>query len=128
MDKSSTDNGNAVNSFKWIWAFHQIARRESGYDWISIDFCGNYLQFFRLLRPPFVILSAAKDLCTLLGLAVAIPFSTQIAPCRILFDNQSNFLDPQPAFDLFLAGDRIADILKALEVYQSVQFVFRAEA
>jgi hypothetical protein len=53
---------------------------------------------------------------------------TQIAPCLVLFYNQSNLLDPQQALDLLLASDRVADILKPLEVHEAIEFVMRTEA
>ena|ERR1700676_493620 len=77
----------------------------------------------------FVILSAAKDLCTPPELPVAITFSTQIAPRGILLDNKCNFLvDTEQSLDLLLTRDRVADILKALEVHEPVQLILRAEA
>lgn len=54
-----------------------------------------------------------------------VPLHTQILPRRIDRHDQSDLLDPQPAFDLVLALDRIMDILEALEVNQPIKLVLR---
>jgi hypothetical protein len=69
-------------------------------------------------------LTKSKELCTLRG----VPFRAEIAPSGILRDDQGDFLDSQPTFNLLLLGDGIVYILKALKVDQSVQLVLKAES
>ena len=57
-----------------------------------------------------------------------IPLLAEISPCRVHRDDESNLLDSQPAFDLLFALDRVVNILKAFEVSEAIEFVFRGEA
>jgi hypothetical protein len=67
------------------------------------------------------------DLCAFRPRRSAVPFRTQIAPGRILGNDQRDLPDSQPAFDLFFARDRIADVFKALSIDQAVEFVLFAK-
>jgi hypothetical protein len=49
-----------------------------------------------------------------------VPPFTQIAPRSIHRNNQLNFLTPKPAFDAFLALNRVAHIVKTLVVNQPI--------
>jgi hypothetical protein len=55
------------------------------------------------------------------------PLLAQVAPGRVHRDNQSDLLDPQPAFDFLLPLNRVADIFKAFEVNQAVEFLSSCE-
>jgi hypothetical protein len=56
-----------------------------------------------------------------------VPPLAQIAPRWIPRNNQLNFLNPQPAFNPFLAVNRTPNIVKALVVNQSIDLVVLAE-
>ena len=56
------------------------------------------------------------------------PFCAQIVPLRVGFSNQCPLLFLAPALDLFLAGDRIFDVLEFFVVDQFLGFVLLREA
>ncbi len=55
------------------------------------------------------------------------PFLTQVPPLRIDENNQVYLLAAQPAFNLLLAFDRIADVFKALEIQEPIEPVLPRE-
>jgi hypothetical protein len=56
-----------------------------------------------------------------------VPPFTQIDPRWIHGNYQLDFLDPKPAFDAFLAVNRVAHIVKALVVNQPIDLVLFAK-
>ena len=76
----------------------------------------------------FVILSEAKDLCTLRRVEMlCVPPLAKIAPSRIDRNNQLNLFNPKPAFDPLLPVNRVAHIVKALVINKAINFVALAE-
>ena len=53
----------------------------------------------------------------------AVPPFTQIDPRRIHGNNQLDLLDPKPAFDAFLAVNRVAHIVKALVINEPINLI-----
>src|SRR5882762_10366886 len=56
-----------------------------------------------------------------------VPSVTQVVPRRIHRNNQLHLLNPQPAFDPLLAVNRVAHIVKALVINESINLVALAE-
>jgi hypothetical protein len=56
-----------------------------------------------------------------------VPILAQISPRGVFKDDESNLLDAQPAFNLLLARNSVANILEVLEVYEAVEFVMPAK-
>jgi hypothetical protein len=78
-----------------------------------------------------VILSRAKDLCNLCvgrKLVAPVPLLNQIPPFWIDGNDQIDFLAAEPALDLLLALDRVADIFNAFELYQPMNPILGREA
>jgi hypothetical protein len=74
-----------------------------------------------------------KDGGTLVGflrlvLVALIPLCAQVFPLGIHRDDQRDFLDSQPSLDLLFALDGVAYVVKAFEVRQAVDLIFRGEA
>src|SRR5260221_10034806 len=57
-----------------------------------------------------------------------IPLHTQVLPGWIDRYDEGDLLNAQPALDLFFALDRVANVLEAFKVDQSIKFVFRSKA
>src|SRR5258708_17316345 len=57
-----------------------------------------------------------------------VPRGAQVLPLGIHGNDQRDFLDSQPAFDLLFALDGIAYVVEAFEIPQAVELVLGGEA
>ncbi len=57
-----------------------------------------------------------------------VPIGAQVFPLGIYGNDERDFLDSQPAFDLLFALDGVAYVVEAFEIHQAVELVLGGEA